>query len=224
MPQFQYDMNPVGFSRDNQFFYHRTDAFQLHQPPSEEEELPASNGRNGRNLGKLMETSENAGSLSPRSQVQVGLSHKNDTFKAVLNETIGPSLPKKSSCSRFHSKSDNLIRRASSVISLKLGPLSIQRLSVHGLISNKFRSIFIIILFCLVEALTISFLYVSLYVAVTKAKEPDTGLQSVHVLLTHLMFTPLLYSYGFTPLKNRIKRFFKFGAQNESGTVINDRR
>ena len=117
-----------------------------------------------------------------------------------------------------HSKSDYDIRRCSSIISGKMkGPgFKLKRLSVNGVIFNRFRSIYTIIMCCLSEILLVASLDILLYVlTVTNMMPADIKFHTVHVLILHLLATPLLYSYGFAPLKKRIKRALHLHTPNQ---------
>lgn len=127
----------------------------------------------------------------------------------------------KANICRRASQSDYDIRRCSSIISgkLKASPAAnFSKLTVNGLIFNRFRSIYSIILCCLTEILLVSFLDISLYLlTIVDMLPPNIKFHSVHVLIMHLLLTPILYSYGFTPLKRRIKRALHLDKDSDHG-------
>ena len=79
---------------------------------------------------------------------------------------------------------------------------------MNGLIFHKFKSIYTVIGFCLGEMLVVSAANVTVYGVVVLAGY-RSPVMSVHIQIIHLLLTPVLYSYGFAPLKKRIKKALK---------------
>ena len=112
-----------------------------------------------------------------------------------------------------HSRSDYDIRRCSinQTNNLKVNvhpPATPKMRCTRGVVMERFRYICTIISFCLAEVLVVTGCRIALYVitarGVTDTREVE--LNTVHVLVGHLLLSPLMYSYGFAPIKNRIQR------------------
>ena len=78
---------------------------------------------------------------------------------------------------------------------------------------DKFQSIYLVVGCCLGEALIVSLFDTGLYVSNVFAKsDPGSSkVKSVQILIFHQLLTPLLYCYGFAPLKNKVKSVFRVG-------------
>ena len=186
-----------------------SDLFELHRTPSLVE--PDTSRRLSPSKNKL---SRSASSLASNS---------------LVSDYGGPHGPRLRDPGlgivRRHSKSDYDIRRCSSIISgkLKSPAFNIRRLSVNGLIFNRFRSIYTIIMCCLSEILLVASLDVLLYLlTVTDNMPVEIQFHTVHVLIMHILLTPILYSYGFAPLKKRIKRALKLNTEPNQGGNVNE--
>ena len=181
-----------------------SDIFELHRAPSHRIKQPVSPSSTSATIpNKKFSKSDN--SLAQESGGGTDLlSHRDASFSIV----------------KRHSKSDYDIRRCSSIISgkIKSPAFDMRRLSVNGLIFNRFRSIYTIIMCCLSEILLVSSLDILLYLlTVTKTMPVELNFHTVHVLIMHLLLTPILYSYGFAPLKKRIKKALKLQGETNHG-------
>ena len=66
--------------------------------------------------------------------------------------------------------------------------------------------------------LAVSIANVLMYMAVVLGGQ-NSPILSVHILILHLLLTPLLYSYGFAPLKKRIRTAFGMKAVVEESIL-----
>lgn len=193
------------------------DIFQLHPTPAP----PPTKHRQPSNTNKQFKRTASAGQLSstsPATAPQKRSSHHSpqDRRQSVLpTDIVGSGLFRRlPSFIRRDSTSDYDIRRTSSITSAKFKTAAlsgIKRLSVNGMLFHRFRSIYAIVLCCLSEVLLISAFDVLLYLltVTNHARAVFNSFSSVHVLIIHLLFTPILYSYGFAPLKKKIWRVLK---------------
>ncbi|KAL5270646.1 hypothetical protein ACHWQZ_G001372 [Mnemiopsis leidyi] len=185
-----------------------SDIFELHRAPSHRINQPLSPSTNVPD--KHFSKSDNSLVRKAGSGNDL-LSHRDAAFSIV----------------KRHSKSDYDIRRCSSIISgkLKSPAFDMRRLSVNGIIFNRFRSIYTIIMCCLSEILIVSLLDIMLYLlTVTNNMPVALNFHTVHVLIMHLLLTPILYSYGFAPLKKRIKKALKLQGDPNHGAHGNNER
>ena len=117
---------------------------------------------------------------------------------------------------KLRSKSDYDIRRASSIVSLRFRPTAaaVRSMTFKGCHLDKFQSIYVVVGCCLTEALLVSMFDTGLYVTNALPRLPTpggSGVMSVQILIVHQLLTPLLYCYGFAPMKNKIKSVLRIG-------------
>ena len=128
--------------------------------------------------------------------------------------TIVPPKSQKSDMSfaRQVCPSDNEIKRCSTVstIARPVSQGAFRSINVNGKVFNKFKSIYITVGSCLLEIVivTLAKMIIFIIVSLTQQRLP---ILTLHVDLVHLSLTPILYSFGFAPLKKRLSRAFRVG-------------
>ena len=120
-----------------------------------------------------------------------------------------------------HSRSDYDIRRCSDLSknTTTTNTIQVQQMELAetpraprsgDAMMNRFRSICTIVSCCLAEVLVMTGSVLVLYVMTVKGLNEEYAIQlnTVHILIGHLLLSPLMYSYGFAPIKKRIQRAF----------------